>query len=442
MDGVQLSGVASVLAMGAALVFAGSLLAAAPPRNSPVAGVLRYTGWTLLVVGVLAVWLLVAGWLGLIAWPITMVIWARAAWNYRAVQKRNLLAALALAAHQNMPLAPMARAFAEEQDRGFAARVRALAARLEQGLDPKQALAESHTALPPEAALAAAVARDTGDLAGALDATTYASVFDRGWLQPMIARLFYLLGTILCMVVVISFLQIKVAPSWVKILQDFDMQYQVPALTLPAPVDPPLPNSWIDWMVVNLPPAVYTVVFYSATLAMLILWALLFLTIAAIYTWLQWRGTLMPRLPGLRRIINWVDMAPILRILALEAKAQRPLPGTLETVAALHPKRAVRRRMRRVAQEVNRGVAWQESLRQQGLLRGVDAAVLGAATRSGNTPWALTQMADSFERKASWRLKALVQVVAPLAILPLALGVAFVAWAYFLPIGELIKGLS
>jgi type II secretory pathway component PulF len=51
-------------------------------------------------------------------------------------------------------------------------------------------------------------------------------------------------------------------------------------------------------------------------------------------------------------------------------------------------------------------------------------------------------MADSFERKASWRLKALVQVGAPLAILPLALAVALVAWAYFLPISELIKALS
>jgi len=442
MDGIQLSGVASVLAMGAALVFAGSLLAMAPPRSSPVAGVLRYTGWTLLVVGTLAVWLLVGGWLGLIAWPITMVIWARTAWNYRAVQKRNLLAALELAAHHNMPLAPMVRAFADEQDRGFAARVRAFAARLDQGLDPQQAMAASANALPPEAALAAALARDSGDLSGALNATTYASLFDRTWLQPMIARLLYLLGTIFCMMIVVTFMQIKILPSWVRILQDFDLQYPLPQIDLSTPVEPPLPDAWIDWMVFNLPPAVYTVVVYSTTLAMLILWASLFLTLAAIYTWLQWRGTLMPRLPGLRRIINWVDMAPVLRILALESKSQRPISGALESIAALHPKRTVRRRVRRVAQDVDRGVAWQESLRRRGLVRDVDAAVLSAATRSGNVPWALTQMADSFERKASWRLKALVQVGAPLAILPLALAVALIAWAYFLPISELIKVLS
>ena len=442
MDGIQLTGVASVLAMGAALLFAGSLLAMAPPRSSPVAGVLRYTGWTLLVVGVLAVWLLVGGWLGLIAWPISMGILARAAWNYRAVQKRNLLAAVELAAHHNMPLAPMVRAFADEQDRGFAARVRALAARLEQGLAPQQAMAASRAALPPEAALAAALARDTGDLSGTLQATTYASLFDRTWLQPMIARLLYLLGTIFCMVIVVTFLQIKILPSWVRILQDFDLDYRLPTLDLATPVEPPLPDSWIDWMVFNLPPAVYSVVVYSTTLAMLILWALFFLSIAGIYTWLQWRGTLMPRLPGLRRIINWVDMAPVLRILALESRAQRPLAGTLQTIAALHPKRSMRRRVQRVARDVERGMAWQESLRRRGLVPSADAAVLAAAARSGNIPWALTQMADGFERQASWRLKALVQTAAPLAILPLALAVALVAWAYFLPISELIKALS
>ena len=127
----------------------------------------------------------------------------------------------------------------------------------------------------------------------------------------------------------------------------------------------------------------------------------------AFYSWLQWRGTLMPRLPGLKRIINWMDAAPLLRGLALSTRHDRPLVGVLSAMAKLHPKRTVRRRLHRVVRDLNNGVPWHDGFRRQRLLDRNDAALLAAAGASGNLTWALTQTADSFERRATFRLQAL-----------------------------------
>ena len=51
-------------------------------------------------------------------------------------------------------------------------------------------------------------------------------------------------------------------------------------------------------------------------------------------------------------------------------------------------------------------------------------------------------MADSFERKATYRLQALVQICVPLLLLPLAAATAVTAITYILPLRTLIENLS
>jgi type II secretory pathway component PulF len=169
---------------------------------------------------------------------------------------------------------------------------------------------------------------------------------------------------------------------------------------------------------------------------------LLAMAVIALLACLQWWGLFTPRLPFLKRTINWVDMGVVLRVLALAARLGRPLPSMLHVLARLHPKMSIRDRLRWVVWQINNGVPWQESLRQQRLLGKADSAVLAAAQRNGNLSWALTEMADSFERRASHRLQALAQVVLPMMLLPVGVLMLILAVAYFSPLTLLIENMS
>jgi type II secretory pathway component PulF len=223
------------------------------------------------------------------------------------------------------------------------------------------------------------------------------------------------------------------------ILSDFDVA-STSSLSLRDLPDPPLPTALLDWLTFAMPVgfAVGAAVWGVFLSACMILGVIAGLG----YVWLQWRGTLRPRLPILRRIVTWVDMGPVLRVIALAVRHDRPLPNVLVTISRLHPKRSMRSRMRRVVRDLNDGMAWQGSLRRKRLIDATDEAILTSASRSGNLEWALTQMADGYERRANYRLQALSQTVVPLLIVPLGLGTAAIAISYFAPLTVLIRSLS
>jgi type II secretory pathway component PulF len=280
-------------------------------------------------------------------------------------------------------------------------------------------------ALPRDAALAVKVGEDTGDLLGAMRAANPSLLFERTLARPVLWRLAYIVPVLLMFVL---FMKIKIEPSFVKIFADFDQPlpyfsqliFGMPLVSL---VFPAFAGDALSLLVV--------LAFVAATV-------FLALGVAGI---LQWRGTWRPWLPVLRPIVNWVDAAPVLRLMALETQRGRPLTA-LSSAARLHPKAAVRQRLQAIVQDLNGGVAWQKSLYQQRLLSVADVAVLAAAERAGNLPWALEETADSFERRANYRLQALAQVVAPLLLVPVALLAGAMIVAYFLPLTNLIRSLS
>jgi type II secretory pathway component PulF len=408
-----------------------------------------------LAAGATSVCIVAGGWLGyFVAWPIVMALWARAAINFRATQKRNLLGALAIAIDNNMPLGPVALAFAEEQQGSFAGRARALGDALSRGVALEKAWPESSQALPPEMPMAAALGRESGDLAAALDATTYANVFDRSWLQPAISRMLYLLALLMVFNVTVLFMQAKITPSYVRIFDDFDARLPNPTLAAVSQLPRPdvrwqapnpllwLPESATDWLAFNTPASFLTVAFQLGWATFMNVVSMFVLSLFLLYVWLQWRGTLMPRMPGLRKIINWMDMGPVLRGLALAAARQRPMLGVLLAMARLHPKRTVRMRLNRVVRDLDNGIPWYDGLVRQKLVDRNDTVLLAAAGTSGNLAWALTETAAAFERRATYRLQLLSQTVAPMLVLPFGLLTAFVAVAYFAPLSELVIYLS
>jgi type II secretory pathway component PulF len=410
---IQLSGVASVFVAGLTAIMAAQLLKSIEAEVGASLRVIRYTGLLLVASAAFGVCLLAAGWWGLGLWAAIAVVWLRAALHNRRVQKRNFLAVLTLAAKRQLPLAPLAMAFAQEQEGGFALRSREMARNLERGMPLADAITLSSGVMPPEAPLAAHLAAASGDLPDSLSAATRNRVFDRTLLRPVVLRSLYVFPA---MVLFVLYMKIKIEPSLVRIFSDFDIE---------------LP--WLTRRVIGGNSGGVIIGFVLVLVA---------LTLIALLGWLQWIGWLKPRLPILKRTSNWVEMAVVLRVLALAARLQRPLPGMLHVLSNLHPKVSVRDRLRLVVWQTNNGVPWQDSLRQQKLLSKADAAMLAAAQRNGNLSWALTEMAESFERRASHRLQAIAQIILPLLMLPLGLVIMALAIAYFAPLPLLIESLS
>ncbi len=241
MGTIELSGAASVLVLGVSLLLAVRVLALSGERSPAAEQILRQTAYILLAVGATSACTLTGDWLGyFVAWPVVMAVWARAAINFRATQKRNLFGALAIAIDNNMPLGPVALAFANEQEGSFAGRARALGDALTRGVALEKAWPESSQALPREMPMAAALGRESGDLSAALDATTYANRFDRSWLQPAISRMLYLLALLMVFNATVLYLQARIAPSYAAIFNSYNLR--LPNSTLAAVSQLPHPD--------------------------------------------------------------------------------------------------------------------------------------------------------------------------------------------------------
>ena len=154
------------------------------------------------------------------------------------------------------------------------------------------------------------------------------------------------------------------------------------------------------------------------------------------FGWIRWDPPLIDRLT--RRFHS----AQILDALALVAGSRVPLPEGLFALARSYPQPGVRRRLQRAAADVESGGPWCECLLRHGLLGPAERAVLEAAQRAGNLPWALREMADSARRRLAHRVQAVVQIAFPPVILLLGLIVMFVVVAMFLPGLKLIQKLS
>jgi type II secretory pathway component PulF len=98
--------------------------------------------------------------------------------------------------------------------------------------------------------------------------------------------------------------------------------------------------------------------------------------------WFSWD------VPAVDRLWRRRHAAAALRALSYGMEGGQPLPALLGALARHYPSRWARRRLRRVHHDVAFGADWLASLRAWGLLRRTEAAVLEAAQRVGNLPWA------------------------------------------------------
>ena len=69
-------------------------------------------------------------------------------------------------------------------------------------------------------------------------------------------------------------------------------------------------------------------------------------------------------------------------------------------------------------------------------------ALIEAAQRVGNLPWALREIADVREKRYIFRVDTLVQLFRPVPIIAIGLFVGWVCVAMFMPVVKLVNDLS
>ena len=136
------------------------------------------------------------------------------------------------------------------------------------------------------------------------------------------------------------------------------------------------------------------------------------------------------------------DSSPIMRHLARMIEKGKTLPDSLLAIANSYHRPTVAESMANVYVETESGGDCWKSLLSRGFLSRRDVALIEAAQRVGNLPWALREIADVREKRYIFRVDTLVQLFRPIPIIAIGLFVGWVCIAMFMPVVKLVNDLS
>lgn len=373
----------------------------------------------------------------------------------RQAEHRALVWALAAAAERGISLSEAARAFADEVPGDTSMRSLALAEAIERGQPLSEAVRAARLRMGTAMRLAIRLGQRLGMLGPAMRQQLGDSQALDAALRDAVLRLVHL-GTIVAALLGIwLFMTIKIIPPFRRIFFEFNV---------------PLPfvSQWVINASGRLNQAAWA--FGVAYLAGVFLVGVIILITELNYrmrgprkTWIE-RQTLravillpfiwpvliivfpvlfyvgwFPRnLPILWRLFRRYDGAVVMRGLALAVGRGIPLPEALGLLADSYPLSVVGARLREAADRIVQGADWRASLQATGFFSATDVAVLGAAERVGNLPWAMEEMAEGVLRREIWRVQALIFVLYPAALLLLAVVIFLFVAGLFLPVVTLI----
>jgi type II secretory pathway component PulF len=384
---------------------------------------------------------------GLGGWLTVLVLstaygWAGYAFfHYRHVRQQELLHLLGAAAEAGSPVGAAVWAYLEDRPRGglrefwvasllffmlpgyywwhrrhsFDARLEQLALLLEEGRPLAQALRATPGVAARETVLAAAVGESTGNLALCLRQAPrwrLATV----WLEEL-PRAFYPVFLFLVISAVFTFEMLVIAPRFEKMFADLHMK------------PPEFTRTVMDfgrgvparkWILAQVP------------LVLVILTGFLFFNSSA-----RWYC------PGLGRLWRMHAQSRVLRMLGILLEAGQTLPRALAVlVDSDYFKGQALRRVHGVLRRIERGEALAPSLREEGLLPERMVALVGAAERAGNLPWALTVLGEHLAERTVRILRRITMVLFPLGVIAAGILVMFISLAWFVPLIQIMTELG
>jgi protein transport protein HofC len=333
-------------------------------------------------------------------------------------QQETILQALAIAAARSLPLAPAALAFADQFGRSFRSRVQRLAGLLDEGCPLPAALDQVPSLLSVEAQMLVRTGWETNSLARSLrDAAELRATRQAAW-GAIAGRYSYIVVFVIVLQTIIGFLMYYIMPKFEAIFKDFGM---------------PLPRVTIATIEATHGIVKYGILVFPAIVGGLFLLILFPFTLFNVSKW---------NIPLIDALFRRRHTTLVLRGLALTVEGGKPIGDGLTVLAREYPSSWIRRRLRRVDEDVRHGRDWVESLHDYGLIRATDAAILGSAQRVGNLAWALRETAGSSERRLGYKIQFWLHLLFPFVVLALGSLVFVLAVAYFAPLVQLIEALA
>ena len=415
----------TTLVLGAAVLVAARLLSgsrgdAGRGKIRPGIKFLQVAGWLLMAAGLLSVLQLALGrGAGLLFWLASLVLLSLAQARRRQAERNALLWVLSVAAERQVPLPAAAEAYAEECGGRCAQRVRRLAEMLRAGVSLPECLRLQRRLLSDAGLMAARAGSHAGALGPALrEAAAAGSTHEAAW-QSLAGKLLLLYWAGWAAIAAGMFAPLAVVPAIREI-------FESSAAELPAAT-----RFIVD---------AYEVV-GSLAFVLIPLQALLGVVLP-LYLLLNYLGWAPWRVPPADRLMLGLDAAVVLRAVALYAERGRPLPEALDALSKSRPRRSMRRRLARAADDARQGRDWCESLAARGLARTADVPLWRSAERAGSLSNVLRSTAERNERRVvrRWRWALHAGFLAMLA--GLGLGTAIFVGAFLLPLIEIIGMLA
>jgi type II secretory pathway component PulF len=402
------------------------LYGARGPRNDdPIFQILNVLGWGFILFPAAMITVMSTSFIGILLGLIIISTLVEVMLARREIQRHAIWTLLAadsgqsvdsLRRHQNRFTGIVGRAF------------RRLLNSLESGISLPAAIASNPRALPREAqAVAAVSAFNSGSVFPAHDPQSHSHGSAIGletlpnW-QDLTKGLSYLVTIVIAMSLIMTFVMIKIVPSFQAIFDDFEID--LPKLT----------------QLLIASAQIFVDSHAAALLVMLII--LLFLAVIVIAI------AYLCDVPVLRPLTDRVFMGfhrgLVLRLLAIAAQRGEPFTRVLHQLTheqPFYPSRPVRKRLDRAKMLMFSGADWKESLAAASLIKRADIPLLATAERAGNLAWVLQFLADQKARLLVFRWKAFEQITFPMVIVAIGLAVGIFCVAIFVPLVSLIESL-
>jgi type II secretory pathway component PulF len=139
------------------------------------------------------------------------------------------------------------------------------------------------------------------------------------------------------------------------------------------------------------------------------------------------------------RSMRELRAADVLAKLSLAAKAGRPLPGALSTLARYHFDPLTRQKLLLARNEVEQGADVWQTLAAAGMVTPTEERLLGIADRTGHRAWTLRQLAEGKKRRTRRWLGRLADLALPAMVLLLGTFVMFQALSLFVPLVRIVS---
>jgi type II secretory pathway component PulF len=322
-----------------------------------------------------------------------------------------------LSIEEGVPLSSLLDEWAMDETGNQALRVYRLAKLLAADTPLADAVEEVHGVLGDEDILAIRFGTQSGTLAASIRERLEEPWPESARIAPRLRKLVaYVCVLVLVASVIITFLQIKIVPMFIKIIEEF---------SVPEPAALGAARRFAE-VVVN-----YWFLFALAAVA---------LSWLAFASWpgRQLRSVVFRRLFSPLREMHAAD---VLEKLSVAIRAGRPITGAVSTLARYHFDPTLRHQLLYIRNEMEQGADVWQSMESIGLLSPPEANALATADRVGNRPWVLKQLATVKKRRTMRRLTRLSELALPIIVLVVGAFVLWHALAVFVPLLQIVNSL-